>query len=64
MTEMPLSSRTALFNGRSYNCGKVVCISCIMRATILRCDYPVLYVLRVYVVSTTILARILRLVTT
>ena len=47
-------------NGRSYNCGKMVCISCIIRATILRCDYPVLYVLRFYVVSTTILARILR----
>ena len=64
MTEMPLSSRTALFNGCSYNCGKMVCISCIIRAKILRCDYPVLYVLRFYVVSTTILARILRLVTT
>ena len=46
--------------GRSYNCGKMVCISCIIRVTILRCDYPVLYVLRFYVVSTTILARILR----
>ena len=42
--------------GRSYNCGKMICISCIIRATILRCDYPVLYVLRFYVVSTTILA--------
>ena len=58
----------------------MVCISCIIRATILRLicqrttqvlnpnkkvklctfDYPVLYVLRFYVVSTTILARILR----
>ena len=46
--------------GRSYNCGKMICISCIIRATILRCDYPVLYVLRFYVVSTTILASILR----
>ena len=46
--------------GRSYNCEKMICISCIIRATILRCDYPVIYVLRFYVVSTTILASILR----
>ena len=46
--------------GLSYNCGKMICISCIIRATILRCDYPVLYVLRFYVVSTTIFASILR----
>ena len=44
----------------TYSCGKMICISCIIRATILRCDYPVLYVLRFYVVSTTILASIFR----
>ena len=38
----------------------MVYISCIIRATILRCDYPVLYVPRFFVVSTTILASILR----
>ena len=51
---------TVCTQGRSYNCGKMICISCIIRATILRCDYPVLYVLRFYAVSTTILASILR----
>jgi len=47
-------------HGRSCNYGKMVYISCIIRATILRCDYPVLYVPRFFVVSTTILASILR----
>ena len=55
-----LGAGNASHTGRSYNCGKMTCISCIIRATILRCDYPVLYVLRFYVVSTTILASILR----
>ena len=39
---------------------RAVMLTCIIRATILRCDYPVLYVLRFYVANATILARILR----
>ena len=36
---------------RSYNCEKMVCISCIIRATILLCDYPVIYLLGFYVAA-------------